>query len=70
MTIAIEQEVAVSGPAPEQASNPHIGENQPPHDGSCANERCKKGPNGTQYSDQSRSRPDAVGDYRCRTAGI
>jgi hypothetical protein len=48
MTIAIEQDVSVSGPAPEQESNPHIRENQPPHDGSCANPRCRKGPNGTR----------------------
>jgi hypothetical protein len=32
VTIAIEQEVAVSGPAPEQESNAQIGENQAPHD--------------------------------------
>jgi hypothetical protein len=48
MTIAIEQDVAGSGPAPEQESNPQIGENQPPHDGVCANPRCRKGPNGTR----------------------
>jgi hypothetical protein len=48
MTIAIEQEVAVSGPVPEQESNPHVKENQPPHDGLCANPRCRKDPNGTR----------------------
>ena len=48
MTIAIEQDVSVSGPAPEQESNPHLTENQPPHDGVCANPRCRKGPNGTR----------------------
>lgn len=48
MTIAIEQEVAVSSPAPEQESNPDIGENQPPHEGVCANPRCRKGSNGTR----------------------
>src|ERR1035437_5895075 len=48
MTSAIEQDDSVSGPAPEQESNPHIGENQPPQDGLCANERCRKGPNGTR----------------------
>jgi hypothetical protein len=48
MTIEIEQEVAVSGPVPEEGSNPHTGENQPPHGGLCANPRCRKGPNGTR----------------------
>jgi hypothetical protein len=48
VTIAIEQDVAGSGPAPEQESNPDIGENQSPHDGSCANPRCRKGPNETR----------------------
>jgi len=48
MAIAIEQEVTVSGSAPEQESNPQIGENQTPHDGVCANPRCRKGPNGTR----------------------
>lgn len=48
MTIAIEQEIAASGPMPEQESNPHRGENQPLQDSLCANPRCRKGPNGTR----------------------
>lgn len=48
MTIEIEHEAADSGPVPEERSNPHTGENQPPHDGLCANVRCRKGPNGTR----------------------
>jgi hypothetical protein len=48
VTIAIEQDVSVSGLAPEQESNPHRSENQPTQDGSCANPRCRKGPNGTR----------------------
>jgi hypothetical protein len=48
MTIAIEQDVSVSGPAPEQESNPHLGENQSTRDGLCANPRCGKGSNGTR----------------------
>ena len=48
MTISIEQGVAASGPLPEQESDPHTEENQPPHDRLCANPRCRKGPNGTR----------------------
>jgi hypothetical protein len=48
MTTTAYQNSTVSGPAPEQESNPDIGENQPPHDGVCANPRCRKGPNGTR----------------------
>ena len=48
MTTTADQDITVSGPEPDQESNPHIGENHPPHDGSCANERCKKGSNGTR----------------------
>ena len=48
VTITIEQDVAVSGLAPEQESNAQIGENQSPHDRVCANPRCRKGPNGTR----------------------
>jgi hypothetical protein len=44
MTTAVE----VSGPVPEQESNPPLGENEPPHDGLCANVRCRKGPIGTR----------------------
>jgi hypothetical protein len=48
MTSTADQNITVPGPAPEQESNPQTGENQPPHDGLCANERCRKGPNGTR----------------------
>src|SRR5712692_402840 len=48
MTIAIEHEVADSGGVPEEGSNPHTGESEPPHDGLCANPRCRKGPDGTR----------------------
>jgi hypothetical protein len=43
-----EPEIAVSSPVPEPESIPHIGEGEPAHYGSCANERCRKGPNGTR----------------------
>ena len=48
MTPTADQNTAVSGPAPEQESNPQIGENQPLHEGLCANPRCRKGPDGTR----------------------
>src|SRR5713226_101746 len=48
MTIATEQEVATSGPVPEEQSNPHREGIKPPQDSLCANLRCRKGPNGTR----------------------
>ena len=54
MTSASEQEVEVSGPAPDQESYPHIEESQDRPDGLCANERCRKGPNGTRGIVKSR----------------
>ena len=48
MTTIAERQLPVSALTPEQESDPDIGENQPPHDGSCANARCRKGPNGTR----------------------
>jgi len=48
MTTTADQNTTVSGPGPEQESNPHTRENQPPHDRLCANPRCRKGPNGTR----------------------
>jgi hypothetical protein len=33
---------------PEEEGSPHVGENQPPHYGLCANPRCRKGPSGTR----------------------
>ena len=47
MTITIEQKLAVSGTVPEESSR-HMEENGPPHDGVCANPRCRKGSNGTR----------------------
>jgi hypothetical protein len=48
MTTTDNQNITDSDPVPDHESDPHIGEHQPPHNGSCANERCKKGPNGTR----------------------
>jgi hypothetical protein len=42
-----EQEFAVSSPEPEPESTPPTRETEPPNYGSCANERCRKGPGGT-----------------------
>lgn len=47
MTTTAERQLPVSASTPEPESNPHIGETQSPHYGSCANERCRKGPSGT-----------------------
>ncbi len=46
MTIQTEHEVADSGAAPEEESHPH--------DGLCANVRCRKGPDGTRGIVKSR----------------
>ena len=54
MAMTIEQEVAVLGPAPDQEFHPHIEEIQDRSAGLCANERCKKGPNGTRGIVKSR----------------
>src|SRR5712692_9234668 len=54
MTIEIEHEVADSGPVPKEESHPHAGESEPPHDGLCANPRCRKGPEGTRGALKSR----------------
>jgi len=43
MIAIAERQLAVSALTPEQESNPHTEENQPPHDGLCANTRCRKG---------------------------
>ena len=48
MTTTAEQGSSVSASTPEQESKPHVEEPQTPHYGSCANERCRKGPNGTR----------------------
>jgi hypothetical protein len=48
MTIEIDQNVAVSGPTPEQESTLHTRETEPPNFGSCANARCRKGVNETR----------------------
>jgi hypothetical protein len=48
MTIASQQEIAVSSPVPEPEPNPHTLETEPPNHGLCSNERCKKGPNDTR----------------------
>jgi hypothetical protein len=48
MATIAERQLPDSALTPEQESNPDMGENQPPHDGSCANPRCRKGPNGTR----------------------
>lgn len=54
MTIPSEEKVAVSGPRPHQGSNPKIGELQIERYRTCANERCRKGPNGTRGEVKSR----------------
>ena len=48
MATIAERQLPDSALTPEQESNPDMGGNQPPHDGSCANSRCRKGPNGTR----------------------
>jgi hypothetical protein len=48
MTTIAERQLPVSALTPEQESNPQIGEDQSPHDGVCANPRCRKGPDGTR----------------------
>jgi hypothetical protein len=47
MTIAIDQEIVVSSLVPEPEFISHTRETGPPNYGSCAHERCRKGPNGT-----------------------
>ncbi len=47
MTTEMEQEVSISGPAPQRESKPHIGRGESHQSGLCANPRCRKDPNGT-----------------------
>jgi hypothetical protein len=54
MTLEIEHEVGDSGPVPKVDSNPHREEIVPPRDSSCANLRCKKGPDGTRGAIKSK----------------
>jgi len=48
MTIPIKHEVSLSGLEPKPKSKPHMVKTQSGHCGSCANERCRKGSNGTR----------------------
>jgi hypothetical protein len=68
MAMTIEQEVAVLGPAPDQEFHPHIEEIQDRSAGLCANERCKKGPNGTRGIVKSRSRRAKYCCASCRVS--